>query len=73
MKKQSFCFKRNDGKIFGCSFRLAKNGQYFGWITEYENQKEYEHLTKWADYKNIPLESTIAESKVALQEYCEEL
>lgn len=73
MTKQSFHFKRNDGKIFGCSFRLAPNGQYFGWVTEYKNQREYEHPTEWTDYKNIPLESTVAESKLALQKYCEEI
>ena len=73
MTRQSFHFKGKDGKIFGCSFRLAKNGQYFGWITKYDNQEEYEHPTKWTDYKNIPLESTIAGSKVALRKCCKEL
>jgi len=70
MKRQSFTHKK-DGKVFGCSFKLAPNGQYFGWITVYDNETEYQHPTHWTDYKNIPLDIEINKSKEMLITFAE--
>ena len=67
--KQSFTHFRKDGKVFGCSFKLAPNGQYFGWITEYPNRKAYNKLSTWTDWKNIPLDIEVNKSKDILLEY----
>ena len=71
--KQNFTYYRKDGKIFGCSFKKAPNEQYFGWITEYPNKESYNKLTTWTDYKNIPLETEIDNSKIALLKIVETL
>lgn len=71
--KQSFSFQGKDGRIFGCSFKLAPNGQYWGWVTEYENKAEYNYPREWIDYKNIPLTETVEASITALKRFCETL
>ena len=76
MIKQSFNFQWNDERVFGCSFKLAPNGQYFGWVTEYKNRDEYNHpekLTTYTDWKNIPLETDKLQSLIALKEFCKTL
>ena len=64
--KQSFTFRWKDKRVFGCSFKLAPNGQYFGWVTEYRNKEEYCHPHEWRDYKNIPLKTILANKFLVL-------
>ena len=76
MIKQSFNFQWKDKRVFGCSFKLAPNGQYFGWITEYKNRDEYNHpekLTSYKNFKNIPLETTPIDSAIAIRNFCKTL
>ena len=72
--KQSFHFTGKSGKVFGCSFHKARNGQYFGWVTIYNSEKDYNGfslLTNWTDIKNIPLQKdNPIEARVELKEYC---
>jgi len=73
MVKQSFSFQWKDNRVFGCSFKLAPNGQYFGWVTIYKNRNEYNHsekLTTYTDIKNIPLKCEKLSSAIVLREYC---
>ena len=74
MKKQSFHFTGKSGKVFGCSFRKARNGQYFGWVTIYNSEKDYNSpslTTSWTDWRNIPLQKdNPIEASVELKEYC---
>ena len=71
--KQSFHFTHK-GKVFGCSFRKARNGQYFGWVTIYNSEKDYREYSlnmTWQDFKNIPLQgNTLVEAGRELKEYC---
>ncbi len=76
MIKQSFSFQWKDDRVFGCSFKLAPNGQYFGRVTVYNNRDEYNGIKPfkgWIDYKNIALECTPLESLKALKEFCKTL
>ena len=72
--KQNFNFKHKDGRIFGCSFRKARNGQFFGWVTIYPTEKDYKEISlhsTWQDFRNIPLRSdTPIEASIELKEYC---
>jgi len=74
MVKQSFHFEHKDGRIFGCSFRKARNGQYFGWVTIYPTKKDYEEISltsTWQDFRNIPLQKeNVIEAELELKEYC---
>jgi len=74
--KQSFSFQWNDDRVFGCSFTIARNGQYFGRVSEYPNRDTYngiKPLKKWKEYKNIPLETEPLPSLIALKEFCKKL
>jgi len=71
--KQSFRFDYQ-GKIYGCSFRKRKNNSlYWGWITIYDNEKEYQHPTHWEDIKDINLTTDKETSKIALIDFCKKL
>ena len=72
--KQSFHFKHKDGRVFGCSFTKARNGQYFGRVTIYNSEKDYKDLPlmmNWQGIKNIPLQGdTPVKAGIELKEYC---
>ena len=74
MIKQNFRFQWKDNRVFGCSFRKANYTDiYFGWVTVYENEQQYNHPTRWTDYKNIPLETDKLKSLIAIKEFCKTL
>ena len=72
--KQSFHFTGKSGKVFGCSFRKGRNGQFFGRVTIYPTKKDYEVLsldTSWQEWRNIPLQKdNPIETGIELKEYC---
>ena len=71
--KQSFRFDFGN-KIYGCSFRRGNYSKlYFGWVTVYDNEKEYQHPTHWTDYKNIPLTTDKERSRQELIDFCRRL
>lgn len=72
--KQSFRYDRDDGKVFGCSFRKANYAHiYFGWVSEYPNKNAYNDYNPMRDriieHKSIPLADNKSESLNKLMEY----